>query len=123
MIRPNIGQVSFQVVEEFGGCIVQTVMPDAEYGWVGLMRVGLDEGMRHKESIRGINYEMEGKDDLSQISGMPLKIVFGSHLNRGRLCECEVLMDSRRVYGLTVDRCGYIEGLVIVSKSTNRSCR
>ena len=64
-----------------------TVVPDAEYGGVRSMRVGLDERVRCEEPVGRIYYQVKREDDLFVISSLPLEVIFRSHLNRAGLGE------------------------------------
>ena len=76
VVRPNVGEIILEVVNQLGGWVVRTVIPDAEYHGVCSMRVGLDKGVWCEESIRGINYKVKREDDLFSISGSPLEVMF-----------------------------------------------
>ena len=56
VVRPNVGKVVFDVIDQFGGGVMGTVVPDAEYGGICLMGVRLNESMRCEESVRRIDY-------------------------------------------------------------------
>ena len=81
MIRPDVGKVILNVVNQLGGSVVGTVVPDAEYCRVCSVRVGLDEGVWCKEPVGGIDYQVKREDDLFAIRSAPLEVMFRSHLN------------------------------------------
>ena len=62
-----------------------TVVPDAEYGWICSMRVGLNEGVWCEEPVGRIDYQVKHEDDFFVISSPPLEVVFGPNLNRAGL--------------------------------------
>ena len=64
-----------------------TVVPDAEYGGICSMRVGLNEGVRCEESVGWIDYQVKCEDDFFSVSSPPLEVVYGSNLNRTGLGE------------------------------------
>ena len=64
-----------------------TVVPDAEYGGIHSMRVGLNEGVWCEEPVGRIDYQVKCEDDFFTISSPPLEVVFGSDLNRAGLGE------------------------------------
>ena len=49
-----------------------TVVPDAEYGWICSMRVGLDKGVWCEEPVGRIDYQVKREDDFFMISSPPL---------------------------------------------------
>ena len=87
VVRPNIGEVVLEVVDQLGGSVVGTVIPDAEYCGIHPMRVGLNEGVWCEEAIGGIDYQVKREDDLFAISSTPLEVMFGSHLDRAGFGE------------------------------------
>ena len=87
MIRPDVGEVVLDVIDQFGGSVVGTVVPDAEYDGIGSMRVRLNEGVWSEEPIGRIDYEVKREDDFFAISSPPLEVMFGSDLNRAGLGE------------------------------------
>ena len=88
VIRPDIGEVVLDVIDLLGGSVMGTVVPDAEYGGIRSMRVGLNEGVRCEEPIGRIDYQVKHEDDFFAISSPPLEVVFGSSLNRAGFSEC-----------------------------------
>ena len=76
VIRPNIGKIIFEVVGQFCGSIMGTVVPDAEYGGIGSVRVGLNEGVWCEEPVGGIDYQVKREDDFFTICSPPLEVVF-----------------------------------------------
>ena len=82
MIRPDVGEIVLDVINQFGGGIMGAVVPDAEYGGIGLMRVGLNEGVWCEEPVGRIDYQVKCEDDFFVVSGSPLEVMFGSYLNR-----------------------------------------
>ena len=87
VIRKDIGEVVLNVINQFGGSVMGTVVPDAEYGGVCSMRVRLNEGVWCEEPIGRIDYQVKREDDFFAISGPPLKVMFRSDLNRAGLGE------------------------------------
>ena len=81
MVRPNVGKVVLDIIDQLGGSVMGTVVPDTEYGGICSMRVGLNEGVWCEESIGRIDYQVKCEDDLFAISSTPLEVMFGSHLN------------------------------------------
>ena len=63
------------------------VIPDAEYGGICLMRVGLNKGVWCEESVGRIDYQVKHEDDFFAISSPPLEVMFGSDLNRAGFGE------------------------------------
>ena len=51
MIRPNVGKVVLDVIDQFGGSVMGTVVPDAEYGGIRSMRVRLNESVWCEEPV------------------------------------------------------------------------
>ena len=76
VVWPNVGEVVLQVVDQLGGSVVGTVVPDAEYFGIRLMRIGLDEGVWCEEPVGGIDYQVKREDDLFMISSAPLEVMF-----------------------------------------------
>ena len=64
-----------------------TVVPDTEYGGIGSVRVGLNEGVWSEESVGRIDYQVKCEDDFFVVSSPPLEVMFGSYLNRAGLSE------------------------------------
>ena len=64
-----------------------TVVPDAEYGGIRSMRVGLNEGVWCEEPVGRIDYQVKREDYFFTISSPPLEVMFGSNLNRAGLGE------------------------------------
>ena len=56
MIRPNVGEVVLEVVDMLSWGIMGTVVLDTEYCGICFMRVGLYEGVWHKEPVGRIGY-------------------------------------------------------------------
>ena len=88
VIRPDIGKVILEVVGQFRGSVMGTVVPDAEYGGVGSVRVGLNEGVWCEEPVGRIDYQVKREDDFFAICSPPLKVVFRTNLNRAGFGEC-----------------------------------
>ena len=63
------------------------VVPDAEYGGISSVGVRLNEGVWCKEPVGRIDCQVKREDDLFAISSTPLKVMFGSYLNRARFGE------------------------------------
>ena len=82
VVRPDVGEVVFEVIDQFGGSVMRAVVPDAEEGGIRPMRVGLNESVWCEEPVGGIDYQVKCEDDFCAISSSPLKVMFGSHLNR-----------------------------------------
>ena len=82
VIQPDVGKVVLDVVDQFSGSVMGTVVPDAEYGGICSMRVGLNEGMQGEEPVGRIDYQVKHEDDFFTISSPPLEVMFGSYLNR-----------------------------------------
>ena len=59
MIRPDVCQVSFEIVDESRRGVMRTVVPDTEYGGVGLVGVGLYECVWSKGAVGGVDYKVE----------------------------------------------------------------
>ena len=76
VIRPNVGKAVFEVVDQLGGSVVGTVVPDTEYCGIRVMRVGLDECVWCEKPVGGIDYQVKCEDDLFVISSMPLEVMF-----------------------------------------------
>ena len=76
VVWPNVGKVVLKVVDQLGGSIVGTVVPDTEYRGICSVRIGLDEGVWCKEPVGGIDYQVKREDDLFVISSMPLEVMF-----------------------------------------------
>ena len=89
MIRPDVGEIVLDVIDQFGGSVMGTVVPDAEYGGIGSVRVGLNEGVWCEKPVGGIDYQVKREDDFFAIYSPPLKVVFGTNLNRAGFGECE----------------------------------
>ena len=87
VIWPDVGEVILDVIDQLGGSIMGTVVPDAEYGGIRSMRVGLNESVQCKEPVGRIDYQVKCEDDFFTISSSPLEVMFGSHLNRTGLGE------------------------------------
>ena len=87
VIQPDVGEVVLDVIDQFSGSVMGTVVPDAEYGGIHSMRVGLNESVRCKEPVGRIDYQVKREDDLFVISSSPLEVMFGSHLDRAGLGE------------------------------------
>ena len=56
VVRPNVGKVVLDVIDQLGGGVMGTVVPDTEYGGICSMGVGLNESVRGEEPVRGIDY-------------------------------------------------------------------
>ena len=84
---PDVGKVVLDVIDQFGGSIMGTVVPDAEYGGICSMRVGLNEGVWCEEPVGRIDYQVKREDDFFTISSPPLEVMFGPNLNRAGLGE------------------------------------
>ena len=56
VVQPDVGKVVLDVIDQFGGGVMGTVVPDAEYGGICAMGVGLNEGMGCEESVGRIDY-------------------------------------------------------------------
>ena len=56
VVWPDVGKVIFDVVDQFGGGVMGTVVPDAEYGGICSVGVGLNESMRCEESVGRVDY-------------------------------------------------------------------
>ena len=76
VVWPDVGKVVLDVINQFGGSVMGTVVPDAEYGGIGLMRVGLNEGVRCEEPVGRIDYQVKCEDDLFVINSPPLEVMF-----------------------------------------------
>ena len=76
MVRPDVGEIVLEVVNELSGSVVGAVIPDAEYCGIHSVRVGLNEGVGCKEPIGRIDHEVECKNDLFSVGGLPLKVMF-----------------------------------------------
>ena len=87
VIRPDIGKVILDVIDQFGGSVMGTVVPDAEYGGIGSVRVELNEGVWCEEPVGRIDYQVKREDDLFAISSPPLEVMFGPNLNRAGFGE------------------------------------
>ena len=87
VVRPDVEKVVLDVIDQLGGSVMGTVVPDTEYGGIRLMRVGLNESVRCKEPVGRIDYQVKREDDLFVISSSPLEVMFGSHLDRAGLGE------------------------------------
>ena len=87
VIRPDVGEVVLDVIDQFGGGVMGTVVPDAEYGGICLMRVRLNKGVCCEEPIGRIDYQVKHEDDFFAISSPPLEVMFRSNLNRAGLGE------------------------------------
>ena len=88
VVRPDIGKVVLKVIDQFGGSVMGTVVPDAEYGGIGSVRVGLNKGVWCEESVGRIDYQVKREDDFFVICSPPLEVVFGTNLNRAGFGEC-----------------------------------
>ena len=82
VIRPDVGEIVLDVIDQFGGSVMGTVVPDAEYGGICSMRVGLNESVRCEEPVGRIDYQVKCEDDFFPVSGPPLEVMFRSYLNR-----------------------------------------
>ena len=82
VVRPDVGEVVLDVTDQFGGSVVGTVVPDAEYSGVCSVGVGLNEGVWCKEPVGRIDYQVKGEDDFFAIHSPPLEVMFRSNLNR-----------------------------------------
>ena len=89
VIGPNVKEVVLEVVDQLSGSIVRTVIPDTEYHGIHSMRVGLYEGVGCEESVRRIDCKVKCKDNFLSVSGLPLKVMFGSYLNGTGFCVCQ----------------------------------
>ena len=87
VIWPDIGKVVLKVIDQFGGSIMGAVVPDTEYGGIGSVRVGLNEGVWCEEPAGRIDYQVKREDDFFMISSPPLEVVFGTNLNRAGFGE------------------------------------
>ena len=87
VIRPDVGKVVLNVIDQFGGSVMGTVIPDAEYGGICSMRVGLNEGVWCEEPVRRIDYQVKREYDFFVISSPPLEVMFRSNLNGTGLGE------------------------------------
>ena len=87
VIQPDVGEVVLNVIDQFGGSVMGTVVPDAEYGGICSVRVRLNEGVWCEEPVGRIDYQVKHEDDFFAISSPPLKVMFGSHLNRAGFGE------------------------------------
>ena len=76
VVQPDVGKVVLDVIDQFGGGVMGTVVPDAEYGGICAMGVGLNEGMGCEESVGRIDYQVKCEDDLFMVSSVPLKVMF-----------------------------------------------
>ena len=56
VVRPNVGKVVLDVINQLGGSVMGTVVPDTEYGGIRLMRVGLNESVWCEEPVGRIDY-------------------------------------------------------------------
>ena len=88
VIRPDVGEVVLDVIDQFGGSVMGTVVPDAEYGGICSMRVRLNKGVWCKESVGRIDYQVKCEDDFFMVSSSPLEVMFGSYLNGAGFGEC-----------------------------------
>ena len=75
VVQPNVGKVIFDVIDQLGGGVVGTVVPDTEYCGIRLMRVGLNKGVWCEEPVGRIDYQVKHEDDLFTISSTPLEVM------------------------------------------------
>ena len=87
VVQPDVGKVVLDVINQFSGSVMGTVIPDAEYGGICLMRVGLNEGVWCEEPVGRIDYQVKREDDFFTVSSPPLEVMFGSNLNGAGLGE------------------------------------
>ena len=87
MIQPDVRKVVFDVIDQFSGSVMGTVVPDAEYGGICSMRVRLNEGVWCEEPVGRIDYQVKREDDFFAISSPPLEVMLGSNLNRAGFGE------------------------------------
>ena len=76
VVRPNVGKVVPNVIDQFSGSVMGIVVPDTEYGGIRSMRVGLNESVGCEEPIGRIDYQAKCEDDFFTISSTPLEVVF-----------------------------------------------
>ena len=81
VVRPDVGEVVLDVINQFSGSVMGTVVPDAEYGGICSMRVRLNEGVWGEEPVGRIDYQVKREDDFFAIGSPPLEVMFGSYLN------------------------------------------
>ena len=76
VVWPDVGKVVLNVIDQSGGSIMGTVIPDAEYGGICSMGVGLNESVWCEEPVGRIDYQVKREDDLFAISSTPLEVMF-----------------------------------------------
>ena len=56
VVWPDVGKVVLDVINQFGGSVMGTVVPDAEYGGICSMGVRLNKGVWCEEPVGRIDY-------------------------------------------------------------------